>query len=224
MPVLLDRMGVFNFKRRSVAIRWSRHRRDAATAKARRSSARRQPGHRRRTQARNAESFRNLDLAVHITTVSSTARAVDGRPYILPCLGGPARRRAGGQQSVTVEDSIMMVHASRSFTVPPGENVKSRSGSSADRQATLKGGQDRLGRLCRQYDLIRGKIEAVFPRLRRLQHCIRKAGFHLPNSAALRIWKTEAAGELHRRRRYSGRRDREEPRPAALTPRAHDQL
>ncbi|MES3093017.1 FdhF/YdeP family oxidoreductase [Sphingomonas aerolata] len=144
-----------------------------------------------------AEGFRNLDLAVHITTkLNRTMLLMAKDTYILPCLGRTELdTQAGGPQSVTVEDSMSMVHASRGFLMPPGENVKSEIWIVGEiAKATLKGkGDIDWDAFVGNYDLIRDKIEAVFPDFADYNARIRKpGGFHLPNSAALRIWKTSS--------------------------------
>lgn len=144
-----------------------------------------------------AEGFRNLDLAVHITTKLNRTHLLTARAsYILPCLGRTERdEQAGGVQSVTVEDSMSMVHASRGFLKPPGAEVRSEPWIVAGlAKATLgaKGGID-WDAYAADYDLIRDKIEAVFPDFADYNRRIREpGGFHLPNSAAMRIWKTES--------------------------------
>ncbi|VXC48550.1 putative oxidoreductase; putative molybdoenzyme [Sphingomonas sp. T1] len=144
-----------------------------------------------------AEGFRKLDLAVHITTkLNRTMLLMAKDTYILPCLGRTELdTQAGGPQSVTVEDSMSMVHASRGFLMPPGENVKSEIWIVGEiAKATLKGkGDIDWDAYVGNYDLIRDKIEAVFPDFADYNARIRKpGGFHLPNSAALRIWKTSS--------------------------------
>jgi molybdopterin-dependent oxidoreductase alpha subunit len=143
-----------------------------------------------------AEGFRNLDLAVHITTKLNRTHLLTGKAsYILPCLGRTERdEQAGGVQSVTVEDSMSMVHASRGFLMPPSEHVRSEPWIVAGiAKATLgaRGGID-WDAYAGDYDLIRDKIEAVFPDFADYNRRIRQpGGFHLPNTAAQRIWKTE---------------------------------
>jgi molybdopterin-dependent oxidoreductase alpha subunit len=143
-----------------------------------------------------AQGFRNMDLAVHITTKLNRTHLLmaKGATYILPCLGRTERDlQAGGPQAVTVEDSMSMVHASRGFLLPPGENVRSEPWIVAGiAKATLgdKGGIDWDGYVA-NYDLIRDKIEAVFPAFKDYNQRIRApGGFHLPNSAAQRLWQT----------------------------------
>jgi molybdopterin-dependent oxidoreductase alpha subunit len=117
-----------------------------------------------------AQGFRNMDLAVHITTKLNRTHLLMARAtYVLPCLGRTERdTQAGGPQAVTVEDSMSMVHASRGFLKPPGENVRSEPWIVAGiAKATLgaKGGIDWDGYV---------------------------ANYDLPNSAAQRVWLTDS--------------------------------
>jgi molybdopterin-dependent oxidoreductase alpha subunit len=144
-----------------------------------------------------AQGFRNMDLAVHITTKLNRTQLLmaKGATYILPCLGRTERdTQESGPQAVTVEDSMSMVHASRGFLMPPGDNVRSEPWIVAGiAKATLgdKGGIDWDGYVA-NYDLIRDKIEAVFPAFKDYNVRVREpGGFHLPNSAAQRVWMTD---------------------------------
>lgn len=142
------------------------------------------------------QGFRNMDLAVHITTkLNRTHLLMAKASYVLPCLGRTERdTQEGGPQAVTVEDSMSMVHASRGFLMPPGENVRSEPWIVAGiAKATLggKGAIDWDGYVA-NYDRIRDKIEAVFPAFKDYNTRIRApGGFHLPNSAAERVWNTD---------------------------------
>ena len=89
---------------------------------------------------------------------------------------------------------MSMVHASRGFLMPPGENVRSEPWIVAGiAKATLggKGAIDWDGYVA-NYNRIRDKIEAVFPAFKDYNTRIREpGGFHLPNSAAERVWNTD---------------------------------
>ena len=88
---------------------------------------------------------------------------------------------------------MSMVHASRGFVKPPSDNVRSEPWIVAQiARATLgdSGGVDWDG-LAADYDRIREKIEAVFPDFHHFNERVRKpGGFHLPNAASMRVWKT----------------------------------
>lgn len=143
-----------------------------------------------------AEAFRKLDLSAHITTKLNRTHLLVGREsFILPCLGRTdIDEQASGQQFVTVEDSMSMVHASRGFIRPPSDNVRSEPWIVAQiAKATLKGkGAVDWDAMAADYDLIRDKIEAVFPDFRDYNARVAvPGGFNLPNAAAQRVWKTE---------------------------------
>ena len=141
------------------------------------------------------EGFRKLDLAVHITTKLNRTHLLLGKAnYILPCLGRTELdMQATGRQSVTVEDSMSMVHASSGFLAAPSDDVRSEPaiiGGIAKAVLGGKGSVDWDG-LVDDYALIRDKIEAVFPDFAGYNDRIREpGGFQLPNTAQQRIWKT----------------------------------
>jgi molybdopterin-dependent oxidoreductase alpha subunit len=140
--------------------------------------------------------FRRLDLVVSLATKLNRTHLLTGKMnYILPCLGRTEIDiQASGRQSVTVEDSMAMVHASRGFLKPPSDMVRSEPWIIANlARATLgtKVAVDWEG-LAGDYALIRDKIAAVLPDFEGYNDLIRKpGGFHLPNSATERIWNTE---------------------------------
>jgi molybdopterin-dependent oxidoreductase alpha subunit len=178
------------------------------------------------------DAFRNLELNVGIATKLNRSHLLTGRgeAFILPCLGRTEMdKQAGVQQSVTVEDSMSMVHASRGFIKPASEHLRSEPAIVAGlAKATLKDshGVD-WDALIGNYDLIRDKIEVVFPELfRAFNEKIREpGGFRLYNSASERVWKT-ATGKAN----FIPFRGLEEDEPAAdplnlrlTTMRSHDQ-
>jgi molybdopterin-dependent oxidoreductase alpha subunit len=75
------------------------------------------------------KAMRGLDLAVHIATKLNRSHLLLAKEsIILPCLGRTEiDEQAGGVQSVTVEDSMSMVHASRGGLKPASEHLKSPS-------------------------------------------------------------------------------------------------
>ncbi len=186
-----------SIRRARTATRWWRASRRCVTALPRRSSAWAaiSPSHRPiRRPVRKASA---ISISPSTSPPSSTARTCSPRRRASSCpaSGGPnSTIQAGGPQSVTVEDSMSMVHASRGFLKPPSEHVRSEPWIVAQiAKATLgaRGGIDWDG-FAADYDLIRDKIEAVFPDFADYNARIRQpGGFHLPNSAAMRVWKTD---------------------------------
>jgi len=146
------------------------------------------------------DAFRRLELNVSIATkLNRTHLLTGGAAFILPCLGRTeVDRQAGGQQSVTVEDSMSMVHASRGFIKPASEQLRSEPAIIAGiAKATLKSPAALAATvdwdaMIADYDLIRDKIEVVMPELfRAYNERIREpGGFRLYNSASERVWKT----------------------------------
>src|SRR6202521_5793845 len=87
------------------------------------------------------KAMRNLDLAVHIATKLNRSHLLVGKQsIILPCLGRTEMDlQATGPQSVTVEYSMSMVHASRGDLTPASEHLRSEPAIVAGiAQATLQ--------------------------------------------------------------------------------------
>jgi molybdopterin-dependent oxidoreductase alpha subunit len=141
------------------------------------------------------EAMRKLDLAVHIATKLNRSHLLIAKTSIvLPCLGRTdLDTQASGPQSITVEDSMSMVHASRGFLNPPSEMLKSEPAIVAGiAKATLgeRYGIDWDGMVA-DYDRIRDKIEIVFPDFFDFNKRVRvRGGFRLDVAASERRWKT----------------------------------
>lgn len=136
------------------------------------------------------------DLTVHIATKLNRTHLLAGKEsYILPCLGRTEIDiQASGRQTVTVEDSMSMVHASRGMNVPASEHLRSEPWIvAALARATLgpDGGVDWMG-LAADYATIRDGIEAVFPDAFAgyNQRILEPGGFRLPVPSSERIWNT----------------------------------
>ena len=139
-------------------------------------------------------AFRQLDLSVQIITkLNRTALLTAAHSYILPCLGRTeADEQAAGPQSVTVEDSMSMVHASRGGLKPASELLRSEPAIIAGlARATLpNSGIDWEGMVA-DYDRIRDKIEEVFPDFADFNARVREpGGFRLRVAASERQWET----------------------------------
>jgi molybdopterin-dependent oxidoreductase alpha subunit len=173
------------------------------------------------------EAMRGLDLAVHIATKLNRSHLLLARQsFLLPCLGRTEiDMQASGPQSVTVEDSMSMVHASRGGLKPASEHLKSEPAIvAAMAMATLPNTKVRWVEMIADYSKIRDGIESVFPAFAdfnaRIQH---PGGFRLYVAASEREWLTpnKKANFLV----YSGLEE-DPPRDNALaltTIRSHDQ-
>ena len=141
------------------------------------------------------DAMRRLKLTVGINTKLNRGHIVHGeQALILPCLArSDIDIQATGRQAVTVEDSMSMVHASNGLVTPPSPNLKSEvSIVCGMARATLPGSGIDWDAFEGDYDLIREKIEAVFPELFADFNARIRApgGFHLYNGPRKREWNT----------------------------------
>jgi molybdopterin-dependent oxidoreductase alpha subunit len=141
-----------------------------------------------------AEAMRKLDLAVHMNTKLNRSNLLIGKEsIILPVLGRTeVDMQASGPQSVTIEDSMSMVHASRGKLKPASDQLRSEPAIvAAMAQVTLPNSKVEWMHLVDDYDRIRDKIEIVFPDFERYNERIRvPGGFRLPIGPTERVWKT----------------------------------
>lgn len=143
------------------------------------------------------EAFRALDLSVCIGTKLNRTHLLTGKKsYVLPCLGRTELdMQETGRQSVTVEDSMSMVHASSGFLAPPSDHVRSEPWIVASLAKATLGDRSSVDwrALAADYSLIRDQIEAVFPDFAGFNKRIQTpGGFQLPNAAQRRVWNTES--------------------------------
>jgi molybdopterin-dependent oxidoreductase alpha subunit len=140
-------------------------------------------------------AMRGLRLTVGINTKLNRGHLVHGKQaLILPCLArSDIDMQIGGRQSITVEDSMSMVHASGGLVQPSGEHLMSEiaivCGMAA---ATLPDCGIDWAFFTADYNRIRDKIAAVFPDLFvNFNERIRQpGGFHLTNPPRQLVWKT----------------------------------
>jgi molybdopterin-dependent oxidoreductase alpha subunit len=142
------------------------------------------------------QAFRRLDLTVHVSTKLNRSHLIHGREaLILPCLGRTEIDiQATGPQSISVEDSMSMVHASTGMNEPVSENLKSEPAIVAGMAMAALGAHSVIDweSFVENYDLIRDAIEDVFPIFQGYNARLRvPGGFHLASPARERIWKTE---------------------------------
>ena len=140
------------------------------------------------------EALRRCAMTVHVSTHLNRSHVVHGREaLILPCLTrSEADWQAAGPQSVTVEDSMSMVHASTGHNRPASASLKSEPAIVAGLgQALFPRGPVDWDALVADYDRIRDRIEAVLPEFADYNVRIRRpGGFALRNPAAHREWNT----------------------------------
>ncbi|SAK76655.1 oxidoreductase alpha (molybdopterin) subunit [Caballeronia catudaia] len=135
-----------------------------------------------------------LDLAVHIgTKLNRTHLLVAKETYLFPCLGRTELDvQTGGPQSVTVEDSMSMVHASSGKLTPASEFLRSEPAIVAGiARATLPNTKVPWMDLIADYDKIRDLIEQTVPGFEDFNARIRvPGGFRLPLPPTERQWHT----------------------------------
>lgn len=139
-------------------------------------------------------AMRNLDLVVHMATKLNRSHLLLGKHnYLLPVLGRTETDvQATGAQSVTVEDSMSMVHASRGSLDPASPHLKSEPALVASlAKATLPDSVVDWSAMSADYSRIRDAIEAVFPAFENFNERIKHpGGFRLHNAASERVWLT----------------------------------
>ena len=140
-------------------------------------------------------AMRRLKLTVAVSTKLNRGHLVHGQQaLILPVLArSDIDVQASGRQSITVEDSMSMVHASHGLVMPPSEHLKSEVAIVCGMaKATLPDCGIDWDYFVADYNRIRDKIEEVFPQLfagfnERIRH---PGGFHLSIPPRERIWET----------------------------------
>ena len=134
-----------------------------------------------------AEALRNCDLTVQVSTKLNRSHLITGkRAIILPCLGRTEKDfQSSGEQFVSVENSMGVVHQSKGTLQPSSKELLSEVAIVAGvANAALKKSTTNWSELISNYDLIRTKIEATIPGFENYNKRVRiKGGFYLPNNA-----------------------------------------
>lgn len=137
-------------------------------------------------------AMRRLDLAVHIATKLNRSHLIPAKQaFLLPCLGRTEQDvQTSGPQSVTVEDSMSMVHASQGGLVPASQHLRSEPAIVAGiASALLPASKVDWHGLVADYDRIRDGIESVFPIFGDFNRRVREpGGFRLYVGASVRDW------------------------------------
>lgn len=136
---------------------------------------------------RTAEGLRNCRMTVQVSTKLNRSHLVTGqRALILPCLGRTEiDRQAGGEQFVTMENSMGVVHASRGRLAPASDTLKSEVAIVAGLASVLFGESHPVAwrEMAADYDRIREAISRVIPGCADYNQRVREpGGFYLPNN------------------------------------------
>lgn len=139
-------------------------------------------------------AMRNLELSVHVGTKLNRSHLLTAKEtFILPCLGRTELDlQASGRQSITVEDSMSMVHASSGKLKPASPTLRSEPAIVAGlAKATLPASKVDWLYLVEDYDRIRDLIEQTIPGFEDYNQRIRHpGGFRMPLPPTERIWPT----------------------------------
>ncbi|MEV0589278.1 FdhF/YdeP family oxidoreductase [Nonomuraea sp. NPDC050310] len=143
-------------------------------------------------------AMRSCRLTAHISTKLNRSHAVCGETaLILPTLGRSDRDvQAGGEQFVTVEDSMSQVHASRGRLAPASPDLLSEVAIISRLARLTLGGRPGLPELPwaefeADYDTIRDRISRVVPGFADFNARVREpGGFTLPNPVNRRVFAT----------------------------------
>ncbi|WP_158838244.1 FdhF/YdeP family oxidoreductase [Polaribacter sp. L3A8] len=134
-----------------------------------------------------ADALRNCNLTVQVSTKLNRSHLITGKKaIILPCLGRTEKDyQATGEQFVSVENSMGVVHQSKGTLEPCSKNLLSEAAIVAGvANATIKNTTTNWTELISNYDFIRDKIEVTIPGFNDFNQRVRiKGGFYLPNNA-----------------------------------------
>jgi molybdopterin-dependent oxidoreductase alpha subunit len=133
------------------------------------------------------QALRSCDLTVHVSTKLNRSHVVTGHTaLILPTLGRTERDvQASGEQFVTVEDSMSVVHRSRGRLEPASEHLLSEVSIVCRLARTLFGPDHPVSweKLEADYDQIRDRISRVVPGCDDYNERVRRPdGFVLPHA------------------------------------------
>lgn len=146
---------------------------------------------------RMEEAWAGLDLTVHIATKLNRTHLIPGRlGYLLPCLGRSEQdRQAGGDQAVTMEDSLSCIHGSLGKNTPASPKLRSELAIVAGiaKETLPPNPKVDWDAWTADYARVRELIEQTYPDefARFNERVFTPGGFYKGNSARERVWKTK---------------------------------
>ena len=133
------------------------------------------------------EGLRRCKLTVHVSTKLNRSHVIHGKEaLILPCLGRTEKDvQTGGEQQVTVEDSMSMVHLSKGMNEPASPHLRSELAIIAGiAKATLNSSATAWDSYVGNYDLIRDKMGEAISGFEDFNNRVRQPlGFRLDQAA-----------------------------------------
>ncbi|MCG8749663.1 FdhF/YdeP family oxidoreductase [Tenacibaculum finnmarkense] len=174
-----------------------------------------------------AKALKNCNLTVQISTKLNRSHLIHGKQaLILPCLGRSEKDiQKTGDQFITVENSMGVVHQSNGHLSPSSDHLLSEPAIVAGMaKATLKNTKIDWELLVSNYDLIRNKIEATIPGFENYNEKVRvKGGFYLPNNARENNYAPTLTGKANFSTNLPSDVVLEENQFMMMTIRTHDQ-
>ncbi|MFK7899596.1 MAG: FdhF/YdeP family oxidoreductase [Cyclobacteriaceae bacterium] len=143
-----------------------------------------------------AEALRKCSLTAHVSTKLNRSHLVHGKTaLILPCLSRSDKDlQESGEQFVTVENSMGVVHSSEGVLTPCSNHLLSEPAIVAGiAKGTIKDSKVDWDEMISNYDTIRDAIEKVIPGFDDFNKRVREpGGFYLPNGARKQEFNTES--------------------------------
>jgi len=175
-----------------------------------------------------AKALMNCEMTVHVSTKPNRSHLIHGKEaLILPCLGRSERdQQAAGEQFVSVENSMGVVHQSRGDLTPASEHLLSEPMIVAQLAQAVLGTRTTVDweHLVANYDRIREVIESVIPGFENYNQRVRQdGGFYLPNGAREGKFTTPD-GKAHFTVNEVPHNPLEEGQYMMMTIRSHDQF
>lgn len=146
------------------------------------------------------DAMRQCELVVNISTKLNRSHLTPGKDaLILPCLGRTELDITdAGEQAITVEDSMSMVHLSGGLLKPASNYLLSEVSIIAKMaEATLGNAPVDWSVMANDYAQVRDLIEACIPEFYDFNVRLKKpGGFYLGNKSDERIWETPSEKAL----------------------------
>ncbi len=135
-----------------------------------------------------AEALNRCELTAHVSTKLNRSHLIHGKQaLILPCIGRTEKDLQGtGEQFVSVENSMGIIHSSQGILPPVSESVKSEPAIVAGLAKATLGSSSKVDwdQMISNYDHVRDAIEKVIPGFEQYNERVREpGGFYLPNGA-----------------------------------------
>lgn len=175
-----------------------------------------------------AKALQNCDLTVHISTKLNRSHLIHGKnALILPCLGRTEKDvQVSGEQFVSVENSMGIVHSSQGILPPASKFLLSEPAIVAGLAKATLGEKSTVNwdKMIENYDNIRDSIEQVIVGFENYNQRVRNPdGFYLPNGAREGKFRTKDK-KAHFTINELPKHELQEDEFLMMTIRSHDQF